>query len=111
MADNEGWPIAVVLDDGGDIGCAIVQIDAGHRTAALADPARLRAHRAKPGLGKPGHNQIEIGGAAAERRQQHDRPSPPLDQHLKFNVGAADDVSGQRTQVIHGSSRLALIRS
>jgi hypothetical protein len=49
-----------------------VQRDAGHDTAARADAARLRRHDPARGS-EPQTYRIEILGAAAERRQEHEQ--------------------------------------
>jgi len=71
-----------------------VEIDAGHRAAALADPARLRPQHAKSGARQPLGNPVEIRCTAPERRQQHDARPASLRQHLDRHIGAPDHDAG-----------------
>jgi hypothetical protein len=71
-----------------------VQIDVGQRTGARADAARLRPQHAVAGHRQAQGDRIEIGGAAAERRQQHDGGPLPLPENFDLHVATRDDDLG-----------------
>ena len=97
VADHEGRAVAVVLDHGGDVGREVLQRHALPWPGALADAARLRPQHAKACVRETLRDGIEIGGAAAERRQQHDRRALALRQHFETRVAA------RHHDVLHGS--------
>ena len=96
VADHEGRPVVVVLDHRGDVGREIFQLDALPRPGALPDAARLRPQHAKACVRETFRDGIEIGRAAAERRQQHDRRAFALRQHFEAGVAA------RHHDVLHG---------
>jgi hypothetical protein len=67
MPDYESRTIAVLLDDRGDIGGAVVQIDPGERAAAFSDAARLRPKDAVTGACEALGHSVEIACTAPER--------------------------------------------
>ncbi len=95
MPDHEGRAGGGVLDDGRDVVCVIVQVDAGHRPAALPDAARLRPQRAEAGGRKLFGDWIEIFRAAAERGEQRDERPIALREVVDLGVAVADDGTGE----------------
>ena len=87
MTDDEGRAIVVLLDDRGDIGRKIFKLHALPRAGAFADAARLRPQHAEACARQPIRDGIEIGRAAAERRQHHDARALAL--HQNFQPGVA----------------------
>ncbi len=96
MARHKGSAVVFVLDHGGDVGRIVVQIDPGHRATAFADPARLRPQYPVAGVREALGNRIEIGRAAAERRQEDDERTAALRQHLEAHIVALNDCAGRR---------------
>jgi hypothetical protein len=80
-----------VLDHGSHIGSAVVQVDPVQRAAASPDAARLRPQHPIARIRETLRDRIEIGRAAAKRRQQNNDGSASLRQNLDADVIPLDD--------------------
>ena len=101
VSDDERRTAFGIIDHGGNVGRKVFEFHAAPGPGASANTARLGPQNAIAGSGEPPRDSVEIRGAAAERRQQHNCRTRALRQNFEARF-AARHLDARRRRCLRG---------